>query len=203
MKNEKNYIAPATFKESINALKTVEDVSTILENLNKNGVQNMYYIGVALNRAKELDPKMNIIAYGVKFGYKSAFTYRIAKVAKEFALEDVMKWGIEKLAIAKNSDGLKALESKGIKPTDTVKTVKNSVDENNATEKTPRHKSMKTIHKEEIKKIEKAIETVSAVYEFSPSEILKDCVETLKQMTEIRENSITNIEKKEMENKSK
>lgn len=201
MKNEKNYIAPATFKDSINELKTIEDVSTILENLNKNGVQNMYYIGVALNRAKELDPKMDIVAYGEKFGYKSAFTYRIAKVAKEFVLEDVMKWGIEKLAIAKTYDGLKALESKGIKPTDTVKTVKKSADnENNSTEKTPRHKSMKTINKEEIKKIKKAIEAVSAVYEFSPSEILKDCVETLKQMTEIRE---INIEKKEMEKKSK
>lgn len=203
MKNEKNYIAPATFKDSINALKTIEDVSTILENLNKNGVQNMYYIGVALNRAKELDPKMDIVAYGGKFGYKSAFTYRIAKVAKEFALEDVIKWGIEKLAIAKNSDGLKALESKGIKPTDTVKTVKNSVDENNATEKAPRQKSRKTINKEEIKKIEKAIETMSAVCEFSTFEILKDCVETLKHMKEDRERVIAKIEDEEMKKKSK
>lgn len=203
MTNEKS-IAPATFKDAINSLKTVADVSSILENLNKNGVQNMYYIGVALNRAKELDPKMNVVAYGEKFGYKSAFTYRIAKVAKEFELEDVMKWGIEKLAIAKTTDGLKALESKGIKPNDTVETVKKSVNnEKNVTEKAPRQKSKKTINKEEIKKIEKAIETMSAVCEFSTFGILKDCVETLKQMKEDRERVIAKMEEEEMKNKAK
>lgn len=199
-----NSIAPTTFKDAINSLKTVADISSILENLNKNGVQNMYYIGVALNRAKELDPKMNIVAYGEKFGYKSAFTYRIAKVAKEFALDDVMKWGIEKLSIAKTPSGLKVLESKGIKPTDTVDKVKKSViDEKNVTEKAPRKKSMKTVHKDEIKKIEKAIEIMSTVCEFSSNKILKDCVETLKQMKKDREMVVADIEKKEMEKKSK
>lgn len=201
---DKNSIAPNTFKDTINSLNTVADVSSILENLNKNGVQNMYYIGVALNRAKELDPKMNVVAYGEKFGYKSAFTYRIAKVAKEFELEDVMKWGIEKLAIAKTPDGLKFLESKGIKPIDTVETVKKSVNnEKNVTEKAPRQKSIKTINKEEIKKIEKAIETMSAVCEFSTFGILKDCVETLKQMKEDREKVITKMEEEEMKKKAK
>lgn len=201
---DRNSIAPTAFKDVINSLKTVNDVSSLLENLNKNGVQNMYYIGVALNRAKELDPKINIVAYGEKFGYKSAFTYRIAKVAKEFVLEDVMKWGIEKLAIAKTPDGLKALESKGIKPTDTVGTVKkNVINEKNVTEKPPRQKSRKTINKEEIKKIEKAIETMSAVCEFSTFGILKDCVETLKQMKEDRERVVTKMEKEEMEKKAK
>lgn len=197
---DRNSITPTTFKDAINSIKTVADVSNILENLNKNGVQNMYCIGVALNRAKELDPKLNIVAYGEKFGYKSAFTYRIAKVAKEFVLEDVMKWGIEKLAIAKTPDGLKLLESKGVKPTDTVDTVKkNASNEKNVTEKPPRQKSRKTINKEEIKKIEKAIKTMSEVCEFSTSGILKDCVETLKQMKEDRERVIAKMEKEEME----
>lgn len=203
MTNEKS-IAPATFKDAINSLKTVADVSSILENLNKNGVQNMYYIGVALNRAKELDPKMNVVAYGEKFGYKGAFTYRIAKVAKEFELEDVIKWGIEKLSIAKTHDGLKALENKGIKPNDTVETVKKSVsNEKNLTKKAPRQKSKKTINKEEIKKIEKAIETISKVCEFSTFGILKDCVETLKQMKKDRESVIAKMEEEKMEKKAK
>lgn len=166
--------------QMVNTLTTVDDCTKFIKNLNVGAVETMYYIGKTLLRAKTLNSGLNVVEYGMnEFGYKQAFIYRVMKVADNFTIDTVIKYGIEKLYLIGNENELEKY-----KPEMTLKEVK----EVKASDKAKvRNKDPKKEFIKESDKLIKAINEYVEKYGVETdcyTEVIKDLENRIKEINE-------------------
>lgn len=128
----------------VTAFKTLEQASNIINSLNIKNNENRYKVGAVLNAIQErklLKTSKELGEWAESHGIKTSTAYALAKIAKNFKLEDMQKYGFGVLNMIKS----RPILLNSVKPEMKQAEVKKLVD--NAKEQEQKEKELEEIKK--------------------------------------------------------
>ena len=147
--------------------KTLADAETILTKLDNDSSKNRYLVGSVFNAVKEKGLATDVKAWAEKFGYRPNTVYQLGLIAKNFTLDDCIKFGMGKLIEFRNKENMAKLLESGVTEANTSAEIREKVKdllEDEKAEKKPRNKSEKTALKEALKKMNTTMTKLNELY---------------------------------------
>lgn len=148
--------------------KTLADAETILTKLDSDSNKNRYLVGSVFNAVKEKCLVKDVKAWAEKFGYRPNTVYQLGIIARNFTLDDCVKFGMGKLIEFRNRENMAKLLESGVTEANTSTEIREKVKdllEAEKAERKPRNKSEKTVLKGALKKIDKTMTDINLVYD--------------------------------------
>lgn len=147
--------------------KTLADAETILTKLDNDSNKNRYLVGSVFNAVKEKGLVKDVRAWAEKFGYRPNTVYQLGLIAKNFTLDDCIKFGMGKLIEIRNKENMEKLLESGVTEANTSAEIREKVKESKGRTTTgTRRKSMKTMIKEDIKTVSTLTKSIKLPDEF-------------------------------------
>lgn len=147
---------------------TLADAETILTKLDNDSSKNRYLVGSIFNAVKEKGLSKDVKVWAEKFGYRPNTVYQLGLIAKNFTLDDCIKFGMGKLIEFRNKENMTKLLEAGVTEANTSAEIREKVNdllEAEKAEKKPRNKSEKTVLKEALKKMNTTITKLNELYD--------------------------------------
>ena len=147
--------------------KTLADAETILTKLDSDSSKNRYLVGSVFNAVKEKGLVTDVKAWAENFGYRPNTVYQLGLIAKNFTLDDCIKFGMGKLIEFRNKENMAKLLESGVTEANTSAEIREKVKdllEDEKAEKKPRSKSEKTALKEALKKMNTTMTKLNELY---------------------------------------
>ena len=148
--------------------KTLADAENILNKLDSDSNKNRYLVGSVFNAVKEKGLVKDVKEWAEKFGYRPNTVYQLGIIARNFTIDDCIKFGMGKLIEFRNRENMAKLLESGVTEANTSTEIRERVKELLEAEKAerkPRSKSEKMVMKSALKKIDKTMTDINLAYD--------------------------------------